>query len=338
MNVSMLEDKLFSMSEYEQQYSGTPENPRSYSHLDSSKLVLFNNEEPLDIVPADYFFEPAQNIVFFKHPRYINFRAHSHSFIELNYVYSGTCTQYINGEKVVLQEGDFCLLDTNVVHAIDMASENDIIINILIRNSYFDAAFLQRLSGNDLLTDFFIKAIYQNKKKSQHIVFQSSQNDRLKTLIQFALCDYFDSQLCSEEALNSYMILIFTELLRVYNKSPRQDHVSTLKKMVVSDILSYMETNYKTMTLEQTAETFHFHPNSLTRLLKTNVGKTFMELSHQLKIKNACLLLENTDSAISQIAEEVGYANTSFFYKTFQRIHDLTPAAYRKLKQHVNLD
>lgn len=82
----------------------------------------------------------------------------------MNYVFSGTCTQYINGKEVVLNEGDLCLLDTNVLHGIESASENDIIINIMIRTSYFDSALLQRLSGNDLLTDFFVNAIYQQKR------------------------------------------------------------------------------------------------------------------------------------------------------------------------------
>jgi AraC family transcriptional regulator, melibiose operon regulatory protein len=94
-----------------------------------------------------------------------------------------------------------------------------------------------------------------------------------------------------------------------------------------------MEQNYQAMTLEQTAEKFHFHPNHLTRLLKINLGKTFIELSHQLKIKNACTLLNYTDLTIDQIANKVGYTNITFFYKSFKKIHGVTPAEYRK-KNH----
>lgn len=83
----------------------------------------------------------------------------------------------------------------------------------------------------------------------------------------------------------------------MYHSSPKTEEPS-LKKAVVSDILAYMEKNYQSITLEQTAEKFHFHPNHLTRVLKNNLGKTFIELSHQLKIKNACTLLENTDLTI----------------------------------------
>ncbi len=318
------------MSDYEKKYSGTAEHPKHYSHLEGSELTFSQEVQGLDIVPVDYFFKPDQNVVFLKHPRFIKFTEHRHSFIEMNYVYSGTCTQYINGKEVILKEGDLCLLDTNVMHGIESASENDIIINIMIRTSYFDSALLQRLSGNDLLTDFFVNAIYQQKKDSRYIIFPKGQNNRLKEFILQALGEFKQTQLCSNEAINSYMLLIFTELLRSYNSSSNLKEEPTFKKAVISDILSYMEQNYQTMTLETTADRFHFHPNHLTRLLKTNLGKTFIELSHQLKIKNACTLIENTDLTIDQIANKVGYTNITFFYKSFKKIHGVTPAEYRK--------
>ncbi|MFB9758720.1 helix-turn-helix domain-containing protein [Ectobacillus funiculus] len=191
------------------------------------------------------------------------------------------------------------------------------------------ALHLQRLSGNDLLTDFFVNSIYQQKKNSRYILFSKGQDHRLKDLIRQALWEYSHPQLCSVEAINSYMLLIFTELLRMYHSSPKTEEPS-LKKAVVSDILAYMEKNYQSITLEQTAEKFHFHPNHLTRVLKNNLGKTFIELSHQLKIKNACTLLENTDLTIDLIANKIGYSNIAFFYKAFKRIHGVTPAEYRK--------
>ncbi|MED4225892.1 AraC family transcriptional regulator [Neobacillus cucumis] len=330
METTIIEKQLREMSDFEKKHSGTSENPRHYSHLEDSKLTFLKDVQAPDIVPVNYFFKPEQNVVFLKHPRFIKFTEHRHSFIEMNYVFSGTCTQYINGKEVILKEGDLCLLDTNVMHGIESASENDIIINIMIRTSYFDSALLQRLSGNDLLTDFFVNAIYQQKKDSRYIIFPKGQNNRLKEIIIQALGEYFDPQLCSNEAIKSYMILTFTELLRIYNSSSENKEEPTFKKAIISDILSYMEQNYQTLTLETTAEKFHFHPNHLTRLLKTNLGKTFMELSHQLKIKNACTLLENTDLTIDQIANKVGYTNITFFYKSFKKIHGVTPAEYRK--------
>jgi AraC family transcriptional regulator, melibiose operon regulatory protein len=89
----------------------TADQPRHYSNLKDSELTLSKTIDGPDIVPVDYFFKPDQNVVFLKHPRFIKFTGHKHSFIKMNYVYSGTCAQYINGKEVILTEGDLCILD-----------------------------------------------------------------------------------------------------------------------------------------------------------------------------------------------------------------------------------
>lgn len=325
-----MNQQLLDWNEFEKKYSGSSKEPKYYSHLKESELIFSNQEQKSDVVPLHHFFKHDEYVVFLKHPRHVNFSAHQHSFIELNYVYSGTCKQIINGNKIILKEGDLCLLDKNVKHEIASASENDIIINILIRTSYFDAALLQRLSGNDLLTDFFVHAIYEQKRDSRYIIFSHGENNRLKDLIIQAYIEYSNQEICSNEAINSYILLIFTELLRMYHRSPQSVKKPQSKKIVIAEILAYMEENYVSLTLEKTAKKFHFHPNHLTRLLKSHVGKTFMNISHQLKIKNACILLANTDLTIEQIANQVGYTNHTFFYKSFKKFHGVTPAVYRK--------
>jgi len=193
------------MNNFEQKYSGTPEKPNSL-HLLAPNLFCLHKMNYQTLCLPSIFFKPDQNVVFLKLPRYIKFSEHKHSFIEMNYVLSGTCKQMINGKEVMLKEGDLCLLDTNVTHAIDQAGENDIVINIMIRTSYFDSALLRRLSGNDLLTDFFVNTIYKHKEDSRYIIFSKHSTSRLRELILQALLEYSHPQLCSKEAINSYML------------------------------------------------------------------------------------------------------------------------------------
>jgi hypothetical protein len=56
MDISILEKQLTLMSDFEKRYSGTPEHPRRYSHIEE-ELTFSQNKEP-DIVPVDYFFKP----------------------------------------------------------------------------------------------------------------------------------------------------------------------------------------------------------------------------------------------------------------------------------------
>ena len=58
-------------------------------------------------------------ISFMPHKRFIPVKPHVHEWIELGYMYSGSCIQLINGEKQVkLEKGQVIFLDTDCMHSI----------------------------------------------------------------------------------------------------------------------------------------------------------------------------------------------------------------------------
>ena len=57
---------------------------------------------------------------------------HIHTHIEINYVYSGSCPQVIDGHPITLQKNQVLLIDTNCPHSIAPLGENDIVSICLI--------------------------------------------------------------------------------------------------------------------------------------------------------------------------------------------------------------
>lgn len=287
---------------------------------DSSKTPIQENFR----VAAD------KSILFSVHPRFLKVMEHSHSFIEMIFVYSGRCHQIINGKEIILQQGDICLLDTNIKHSIEIAGENDIIINCIMKPSYFDSAFLGRLSENDVLSGFFIRSIYQTKEFNEYIIFPFQEGSKIKQLMIDILCEYFDRTICSTEVINSYIIVILAELLRSYKNTINEQNYSLLKNIKISDIVLYLENNYRTATLESTAKHFYFNSSYLSTIIKKLTGQNFLAILHEIKIKNAYILLKNSDISIAEVAKTVGYSNMSFFYKIFKNRYGVTPAKFRK--------
>jgi AraC-like DNA-binding protein/mannose-6-phosphate isomerase-like protein (cupin superfamily) len=303
-----------------------------FEGADMSLPYYGNNKPETPYHVLENFMAPDQKIAFSKHPRYVHVPEHYHSFIELNYVYSGSCTQYINGKKIILLQGEFCLLDTNVVHAFEPAGENDIIINCLMRKSYFNIDMLNRLAGNDILSEFFINAVYKSKEFQQYLIFPTHHNTKIYHLMNDVLCEFYDPKLCSREVVNSYIIVLFSELLRVYKDHAANENHPKVTKTAITDILIYLESNYRSVTLESAANHFHFHPNYLSRVLKNVLGQSFIKLLIEIKMKKACIFLENTDFPIGRIVAEIGYTNLKFFYDKFKEQYGMTPAQYRQYK------
>lgn len=84
------------------------------------------------------------------HKRFIPVKPHVHEWIELGYMYSGSCIQLINGEKQMnWKKGQVIFLDTDCMHSIGNTGEDDIMINFLFEKEYsmngFSAIFPKKI-------------------------------------------------------------------------------------------------------------------------------------------------------------------------------------------------
>ena len=264
-----------------------------------------------------------------KHDRYFIPSVHIHTYIEMTYVYSGSTTAVINGEKRTLKKGDICILDPNTPHTILETGDDDILINFLMSKEYFSATMLNRLSNNNLIFNFLLDSISQTQKKHQYIIFHCQDSLTLHDIIENLLCEYLDSNLCSKDVINAYMVIIFSELFRAYQKQATNATKSN-KQLYIGSILQYLEDNYADCTLQSVAKHFNFNPNYLSSYIKKNIGKNFKDLLQELRFSKACTLLKNTNLSIEEISHQIGYNNLGFFYQKFNSIYGKSPKEYRK--------
>jgi AraC family transcriptional regulator, melibiose operon regulatory protein len=301
------------------------------NHYDSSDPIDLNGKKVIVFKPQNDL--SLEKIQINKHTRFAEVPMHIHTWIEINYVYSGSCTQIINDQTIILSKGQICLIDTGTPHAILATGEDDIIINILIPRELLSTSFLSRLSHKGIISDFLLNAISQNQNHNHFIVFHSEQNKKIPRLMNDLLCEYFDKTPYFDEIIESYMIIIFTELLRVFKYDSHQQHTKNLNETSIINILQYIENNYQTCTLVSTAAYFNYNPSYFSTLIKKNTGKSFKELIRIQRLTYASLLIEKTSDPIYEIANTVGYENLNFFYKKFKEYFGLSPSEYRLKKQ-----
>lgn len=270
-----------------------------------------------------------ENISISKHSRFSEVPMHIHTYIEFSYVYSGKITESINDKSITLTKGQICIVDTSIPHSIFTTDEDDIIINILMRKEYFSTSFLSRLSSNGILSEFLVNAISDKKEHDNYIIFNCEKNKKIPNHIKELLCEYFDKSLCSDQIIDCYIILIFSELLRIFHYESNQSNIKSSNNTTIIDILHYLENNYMTCTLTSTADNFNYHPNYLSSLIKKSTNKSFKELILLQRLTRSSILLENTNMTIYEIANEIGYKNLNFFYKKFREHFGVTPNELR---------
>ena len=74
---------------------------------------------------------------------------------------------------------------------------------------------------------------------------------------------------------------------------------------------------------------FGYHPFYVSRMLKERKGITLRQYIIAYRLKNAKRMLELTDKSTSEIAEECGFTDASYFAKTFKATFGMTPKEFR---------
>ena len=270
-----------------------------------------------------------------KESRFTYIPEHIHTTIELLYVYSGNCTQIINGKEITMKQGDICLLDTNTPHSIQYLNKDDIIITIEMRKEYLTDGFLLKLGDAGIITSFLMNSLSKESTHNKYLLFPKV-NPSIHQIIKSILYESYFPSICSEQIIDSSIMLLYCNLLREFHDEAKEN-VDPSKKNIVS-VLKYIEENYASVTLETTAEHLGYHPNYLSSFITKMTGKTFKELIIAQRLSQACSYLKSTNLPISEISQNVGYINQGFFYKKFYEQYHMTPADYRKMYRKNSLD
>lgn len=271
---------------------------------------------------------PFNTVSILKNERFAAVPTHVHDFIEINYMYSGSCEQTINGKTNLLKKGQMTLIDTNTPHSLGYTGENDIMMNIIMSKDYLNSQFFSKLTNDNLITSFFINALNDNHTQLNYMIFNTENNERLQNFLHELILEYYQPSLQSRDIMNSLFVLIVLDMMNTLDTDINLYSFNEPHSIVVT-ALQYIERNYLTCTLESTANHVHVNPCYLTSLLKKHFHKSYKEIIIQLRMNQATKLLLETQKPISDIARECGYQNLTFFYRKFNEIYQCSPKEYR---------
>lgn len=309
---------------------------KDYNFKDINDLInnfdLIKNSdfkpESIGEIPCFY----SGKLSFIKHNRFNPMSTHKHKFIEISYVYSGEVNEVVNGVPLTLKKGDLIILDTNVTHSIDVTGFNDILLNFPINKEYFNNSFFNQLDSDNIVTNFLLHALYESQKYNTYLIFHTEENEFIHTIICKLAQELMSPNINSSAIIDSCLVILFSELLRIYDaekKSEKRSDLSKQRKLSI-DILNYISSNYQSITLASAAEHFHFTPNYFSNIVKKYTGKNFKDLILDEKLKKASYLLRSTSLTIEEVIAKVGISNIQFFYKKFKEQYGVTPYKYKK--------
>ena len=96
---------------------------------------------------------------------------------------------------------------------------------------------------------------------------------------------------------------------------------------LVRAALQEITQNYREASLSNVARAY-----GVSECVRAQTGKTYKELLQRHRMETAARLLRRSDLNIQQIIAQVGYENTSYFYRLFHERYGLSPREYRQVR------
>ena len=114
----------------------------------------------------------------------------------------------------------------------------------------------------------------------------------------------------------------------VINIFEQEQHTSNY---AIYQVEQYIRLHYhEDITLNSLADLVYLNPNYLSNVFAQVTGCTLNRYIKQIRMEKAQELLLNTNMKVSDISQAVGYPNTSYFCKSFQKMFGATPERFRQ--------
>ena len=297
---------------------------------DIDRSLYYRPDKPArrtDEIDASVVLENGKLIDIRPHTRFIHFPRHTHNYVEFVYMYQGTTTHMIDGQKILLKEGDLLFMNQHAEQEIMPAGEHDIAVNFMILPRFFDTVLRNLDNESSALRDFLISCLTDRDMGGNYLYFDASGilpvQNLMENMIWIMLTGPQNRRTLSQNTIS----LLFLTLI----EQASHFHVSgsSYEQNLILRLLNYIDTEYQTATLHAFANDQGEDIYTLSRLIKKKTSRTFKDLLVEKRLHQAEYLLVNTSLPIADIALSVGYENTSYFHRIFRQTYGISPREWR---------
>lgn len=282
------------------------------------------------------FFFQNRSIRISKHTRFAPYPAHTHTFLEMNYMLKGTVDEIVNGTPITLQQGDLLIMDRGTVHSLGYTGEDDLLINILFRDDLLNIDFLKGLrKSRNVLYQFLLRGATgrDDGRGSDYLLFRTAANPEITATVDHMINEYYLNEEFSDSILEAELQILIVQLVRGFQVETEGETSSS--RRLVLQMLSEITEEYRTVSLQELAGRHGYSRNYLGNLFKKEVGRTFSETLNRQRMMKAHSLILSTKLPVDEIMEDVGITNKNFFYSKYREYYGDTPGSERK-SEHQN--
>ena len=255
---------------------------------------------------------------------------HTHDFLEIVYIFSGSSLQIVDGREYQVSAGDLLFINLGSTHSFT-CGKRFTYANLILKPEFIDSELQGTNNAFALLELEDYKEIGSLVDRSNLLVhLNAEESRRFEALIGLALSEQYSENpgknLMLRSVFNALLTFTFRKMCLPMKKN---DHIG-------EELLSYIRENCaRRLSLNEIAADNHYSPAYFSRLFKNRTGQTFTEFVFSCRLDAAAKLLTTTDLSVGEICAEVGFSDRTKFFKLFDQRFGASPLQYKKAKSNT---
>ena len=255
---------------------------------------------------------------------------HFHPHYQLFTVIKGTGTRFIGDDIRHFEEGDTVFLGPNMPH-LWRSDRNYFEKESLLKTEGIVVYFKEDFLGNDFFEKpemFDIKSFLKNSERGLDLTGTLGTEmvrdlNELLGLTGFEGISKLLNILHKLSVTNDYQYISSTNYTNTHKISETER-----MRIVHEYVLKHFKEN---INLSTVASLSNMTEAAFCRYFKSRTNKTFSDFVKEIRIGNACKILQDENKSISQTCYESGYNTVSNFNNQFKSLKGVSPLQYQKL-------
>ena len=244
---------------------------------------------------------------------------HFHSCCEMIHMAQGCATLSLDGVSVELKKGDTFIVPPGVIHncACEDAGAFRLVVGVTDevffspKQEHTGDAYPRALRGNEL-----------------SLLFRGEEYPRIRELLG-EMWERNGTGVAERLYVRGLVTLVFSKMHERWEREGllhEGEEDSTVRK-----IEEYLRENAKEdLTAEGVARHFNFSYSYMAKLLSGKTGQSFTEHLAEIRVQKAKRMLLSENISVTEIGEECGFRDTSYFISCFKKATGTTPGRYRR--------
>lgn len=244
---------------------------------------------------------------------------HRHDFYFFLYVRRGQGKHSIDFVTYEIHEHSFFFVRPGQVHELVLESGSEGFMLQFGSGFYFP--------GNQVMTGLMKRVVGKDSCR-----LQDGQEVLVEGILNHLYAEFMRKEDYYIQAIHSYIELLFVTLVR-QSLNPKNQAVK-VNSYIQSRLEEFQELLEANITIKKQVSDYALLMSltsyQLNAITKTSLKKTASVMINEQIILEAGRLLVSTTKQVSQIAEQLGYDDSSYFIRFFKKQTGLTPEAFRK--------